>query len=102
MYFAEQLTLRAVTRTAKGDGRFTETNTDTTIWGDHRSATRSEFYSAASSGFEITAMFQVHTEEYSGQKIVLYKSKTYHVVRAFDDGYGKTELTCSDKAAKIG
>ncbi|MPM97517.1 hypothetical protein SDC9_144690 [bioreactor metagenome] len=43
-------------------------------------------------------MFEVHTEDWNNQTQVLYDSKTYDVIRAYQKGMGIVELTCSDKA----
>jgi hypothetical protein len=37
-------------------------------------------------------------EDYNNQKDILYNSKAYKVIRAYQKGEGIVELNCTDKA----
>lgn len=99
MYFSDKITLRAVVSNVDASGYpTTPTNTDTEVWANVKSAVRSEFYAANANGIDVTQMFEVHAEDWSNQTQVVYGTKTYDVVRAYQKGLGVVELTCSDKA----
>lgn len=98
MFFSDQVTLRTVTTSTDSDGYGTEAYTDKTVWADAKSVTRSEFYSASANKINIVIAFDVHVEDFSQQTQVIYNSKTYHVVRAYQKGLGVVELNCSDQA----
>lgn len=98
MYFSDKIKLRAVVSGKDADGYPTQTNTDTEVWANVKSATRAEFYAANANGIDVSLMFEIHTEDWSNQTQVVYDSKTYDVVRSYQKGLGIVELTCSDKA----
>lgn len=98
MYFSDSITLRAVTSSADADGYPTQTNADTGVFANVKSATRAEFYAANANGINVSIMFEVHAEDWGNQTQVLYNSKTYDIIRAYQKGLGVVELTCSDKA----
>lgn len=97
MFFSDKITLRAVVKAVDSSGYPTQTNTDTEVWANVRSATRAEFYAANANGIDVSMMFDVHTEDWNNQTQVVYDSKTYDIVRAYQKGLGIVELTCSDK-----
>ena len=94
MYFSDRITLRTVTHSTDTDGYPTESNEDTEVWANAKSATRAEFYAANASGIEVSQMFEVHTEDWGKQTQVIYNSKTYDIIRSFQKGLGTVELTC--------
>ncbi len=98
MYFSDSITLRAVTVGIDTSGYTTETNTDTAVWADVRSVTRSEFYAANANGIDASIAFEVNAEDWGNQTQVVYGTKTYDIIRAYQKGLGIVELTCSDKA----
>lgn len=98
MFFSDRVTLRTVTYTTDVNGRSVQTNTDTVVWANVSSATRSEFYAANANGIEASIMFSIHLEDWGGQSHVVYNGKTYRVVRTYLRGLGTVELTCSDMA----
>ncbi|MEG1686635.1 MAG: phage head closure protein [Angelakisella sp.] len=99
MYFSYKIALQSVTVTQDTDGYPTKSSTSRTIWADVKTATRSEFYSAAAAGIEVAILFVVRSEDYQNERSVLYQGKEYNVVRTYQKDYGLIELTCSDKAA---
>ena len=97
MYFSDSITLRAVAWSQNTDGSPKETNTDTTVNANVNSVSRSEFYQANVSGIDAVISFEIHAEDWGNQTRVVYSSKTYYIVRAYQKGEGIVVLTCSDK-----
>ena len=97
MLFSDKIKLRTVVDGVDSGGYPTQTTTDTEVWANVKSATRAEFYAANANGIDVTQMFEVHTEDWSNQTQVVYDSKAYDVVRAYQNGLGVVELTCSDR-----
>ena len=98
MLFSDKITIRAVVSGVDANGYPTQTNTDTEVWANVKSATRAEFYAANANGIDVTQMFEVHAEDWGNQAQVVYGTRTYDVVRAYQKGLGVIELTCSDRA----
>lgn len=98
MFFSDKIKLRAVVDGVDGDGYPTQTDTDTEVWANVKSATRAEFYAANANGIDVTKMFEVHAEDWGNQTQVVYNGRVYDIIRAFQKGLGVVELTCSDRA----
>ena len=95
MYFSDKITLRKETVTLDEYGDSAYTYTDTTVFADVRSVTRSEFYSASMAGIKIDVVFAVHAEDFNNQTIVTYGSAQYNIVRTYKKGEGIVELNCA-------
>lgn len=95
MFFSDRITLRAVTRTPDSYGDASNSYTDTVVWADKKSVTRSEFYTANMAGVKIDAVFAVHAEDYGNQTVVSFGSVNYEVIRAYAKGEGTVELMCA-------
>ena len=91
------ITLRTETVTQDDYGAPIVTYKDSEVWANRKSVKRAEFYAANANGIDLTMTFEVHVEDYSGQKSVLHEDKEYVVVRTYQTGEGKIELSCSDK-----
>jgi SPP1 family predicted phage head-tail adaptor len=98
MYFSDKITLRTVTIATDTDGYPTQTNTDTEVWANVRSATRAEFYAANANNIEVAMLFEIHVEDWGSQNEVVYETMVYDVIRSYQSGLGIIELVCSDKA----
>ena len=98
MNFSDKITLRKVTITTDSEAYPVETYVDVIVWANLKSVTRSEFYPAYGVGINATAMFEVHADDYSGQRIILHNGKEYDVIRDYQKNADKVELTCSDRA----
>ncbi len=98
MFFSDRITLRAVVDGVDSSGYPTQTNTDTEVWANVKTATRAEFYAANANGIDVSMMFEVHAEDWGNQTQVVYGGKTYDIIRDFQRGLGVVELTCSDRA----
>lgn len=94
----DRITLRTETITKNENGYKEYSYTDVEVWARKKSVTRSEYYSAGASGIELSVAFEMHADEYEGQKTILYNGKQYNVVRTYQTGQGLVELNCSDKA----
>lgn len=95
MFFSDKITLRAITRTLDSFGDAIPSYTDTIVWADKKSVTRSEFYAANMAGVKIDAIFVVHAEDYDNQTVVSFGSVNYEVIRAYAKGEGVVELMCA-------
>lgn len=98
MYFSDSVTLRSVTVTQDADGYQTTSNTDSNVFANVVSVARAEFYAANANGINAVMTVQVHSEDWGNQTQLVYNSKLYYIVRAYQKGLGIVELTCSDKA----
>lgn len=96
MYFSDRVTLRTVVPVINSAGFHTsDTPTDTEVWADIKSATRSEFYAAMSNGRSIDIVFAIHAEDFANQTQAVYNSVVYDIVRSYQKGLGIVELMCS-------
>jgi len=71
---------------------------DVEVYANKKSVARAEFYHAYAVGIEAKIVFEVRSEDYDGQKVILHEGKAYEVIRSFQKGEGTVELICSDKA----
>lgn len=92
------ITLRTEIIGQDADGYPTTTYEDTEVWANKKSVTRSEFYASNASGIDLKYVFEIRSEDYGGQKDILYDGKAYEVIRTYQKGEGTIELSCSDKA----
>ena len=97
MYFSDRITLRTATITYDSFGDEIKAYTDTVVWANKKSVTRSEFYSANMSGIKVDMVFEIHVEDYSNQIEVL-AGVNYEVIRAYQKGEGTIELMCREVA----
>lgn len=97
MYFSDKITLRTESITYDDYGAPVTSYTGVDVWANKKSVKRSEFYAANANGIDLTVTFEVHTEDYDGQKNILFDGKEYVVVRTYQEGEGTVELVCSDK-----
>ena len=95
MFFSDKITLRKETVTLDEYGDATYAYTDTAVFADVKSVTRSEFYSASMAGIKIDIVFAVHAEDFNNQTIVTYGSAQYNIVRTYKKGEGIVELNCA-------
>ena len=93
MIRAEVISL--VSETPEAHGVFaTISETSRDVFAEIRSVGYNEFYAAKSAGIEPSIVFVLQDYmEYNGEKVVLYDSKRYRVVRTYTNGQ-TIELTC--------
>lgn len=102
MYFSDRITLRTVTHSTDTDGYPTESNEDTEVWANVKSASRAEFYSANANNLDVTIAFDVHKEDWNDATQVVYNDNVYDIVRSYAVGLGVVELNCSDRGVDNG
>ena len=112
MRWSEQITLIALSEPTEATNEHgfpvRKPETATTVFADMKSVGYSEFFKASQAGYTAALKFDVHSFEYSGQKIVEYpvaSGKRYRVLRTYlhtgsgryEKGSGEfTELTLVD------
>ena len=67
MYFSDSITLKAPFTTQDSYGQPIPAYTDTIVFANKKSVTRSEFYPAHMAGIKIDTIFAVHPEDFSDQ-----------------------------------
>lgn len=72
--------------------------TESTVIGTLTSATTSEFYQAANSGYHPDAVVKIYEQEYSGQKRIRLGDTQHTVIRTYLTG-DFIELHCEQKGA---
>lgn len=95
MRMDEQLVLIDTVTTVSDVGIPVLTETKTTVWADKLSAKRSEHYAANAAGIRVDMVFSINADDYAGQTEVEWNSTKYNVVRSFQTGRGRVELTCA-------
>ncbi len=95
MRMDEELVLIDTVTTVNDVGIPVLTETKTTVWADKLSAKRSEHYAANAAGIRVDIVFSVNADDYTGQTEVEWNSTKYNVVRSFQAGRGRVELTCA-------
>ena len=64
------------------------------VYADRLSVGQAEFYQAAATGLRPELKFEIQAIEYQGEATMEYESKTYTIIRTFNKGLDKIELTC--------
>lgn len=84
-----------VSETPEAHGVFaTISETSRDVFAEIRSVGYNEFYAAKSAGIEPSIVFVLQDYmEYNGEKVVLFDSKRFRVVRTYTNGQ-TIELTC--------
>lgn len=97
MYWTEQITLlRDTPKKVQGvlEHHYTQVRT---VYGERRSVKWAEFFAAEAAGTTLTAVFVLHADEYSGERVIEWNGNLYSVQRAYETG-STVELTVSDLA----
>ena len=92
-HFDTPATLRTITRTQDANGYPVESQTTSLVWGDVRSATRTEFYSAEAQGHKVAMILTVPVLDYDGAEEVTIDNKTFKVVRVYQKSLDLIELS---------
>ncbi len=56
----------------------------------------SEYYKADANGKKITAVFEVHTEDYEGEMLLEYHGQLFDVERSYETKPSTVELSCTN------
>lgn len=73
-----------------------ESSTKRAVWANKKSVGMSEYYKADANGKKITAVFEVHTEDYEGEMLLEYNEQLYDVERSYATKPSTVELSCTD------
>jgi SPP1 family predicted phage head-tail adaptor len=65
-----------------------------TVYADKKSIRQSEFYQAQATGLKPDLMFVVRSVDYNNETKLVYDSKRYNIIRAFDKNGEFVELIC--------
>jgi SPP1 family predicted phage head-tail adaptor len=63
------------------------------VFANKKSIRQSEFYQAQATGLKPELTFEIHVTEYADEESLVYKEKTYNIIRTFEKGE-KLELIC--------
>lgn len=87
------------TRTDKQDewGNPIETFSYKDIIAIKKSVSRSEFYRAATLGKKPSIVFEVYKDEFNNSDGIIFNGVEYTVIREYDIGMDKVEITCERK-----
>ena len=97
MNLAEKIALVSIEYAQDDLGEWTETRTNTEIFGWVESVSMSEFYQAGMQGLEPEYKITIWMQEYGGQDLVEYNSKIYSVYRTFRRSDGRLELYVTER-----
>lgn len=97
MNYAEKIALVSIEYTQDDLGEWTETRTDTEIFGWVESVSMSEFYQAGMQGFKPEFKITVWMQEYNGQELVEYSGKLYTIYRSYRRSDGRVELYVTER-----
>lgn len=79
---------------ALGDAVLTPTKTERQVYADLYSVGQSEFYQAAATGLKPEIKFEIMAIEYQNESQLEYNSKIYNIIRTYNKGLDRLELTC--------
>lgn len=94
MRMLDEITLRKKTEKSRVGGVPEYTNADTVVFADVKSVVRSEWYAANMAGIKADIVFVVNPDDFTDQTEVVYGTKTYSIIRAYQNGPRRVELTC--------
>lgn len=78
------------------NGYYQEVDTETEVFADVMSVTRSEFFAAKQHGIDMAITFEVSAHDYNGAKKLKYDGKLYKVERTYTKDGEKLQLNCSE------
>lgn len=94
-----ELTLITQTFAPDGLGNQVPTKTETIVFCDVKSISRSEFYYASNTGLKPSIIFTIHDFEYNKQELVKFNGQEYNVIRTYLKNIDEVELTCQKVVA---
>lgn len=74
-----------------GDPITGETTRD--IFGKMKDISQNEFYQARAQGLRPAFKFEVHLKDYQAEKVAIYQSTRYDIIRTYRVNYDRIELT---------
>ncbi|MDD3921601.1 MAG: head-tail adaptor protein [Eubacteriales bacterium] len=103
MFYSDIITLIGITEGKNAAGEITEAETETEVYADCRSVTRSEFYAAQTAGIKAEIAFTVKAADYDDQQKIVYNCKgtgeseddeVYDVIRTYQKDPDNIEIVC--------
>ena len=103
MFYSEIITLIGVIEAKNAAAEIAETETETEVYADCRSITRSEFYAAQTAGIKAEIAFTVKAIDYEDQQKIVYNRKgtgnsaddeIYDVIRTYQKDPDNIEIVC--------
>lgn len=91
-----QLVRLEVKQDADGYDVTTEHTKD--VYVGEKSVNRSEFYTSAQAGIEVSTIFTMRCCDYAGEPMIRHNGRLYKIVRSYTQDGEWVELVCSDKA----
>lgn len=88
-----EIKLLNVTTTLNENGFETEETTEVLLYANSLPVHSSEFYQSSKEGYIIAKVFEIHSIEFEGQKLLKYEDEIYRIKRSYDaDEF--IELSC--------
>lgn len=101
MYWTEEITLMQ-DKPEKKQGVLVHSYTSVRkVYGERKSVGWREFFAAEAAGTTLSAVFVLHADEYSGERVIEWNGNRYSVQRAYETG-STVELTVSNLAQPKG
>ena len=93
---AEEAVLIVVRNGKDNKGYPLEQKEEHPVYAKKLSATRTEFYDAYRAGLKATAVFEIRQEDWVPEATrILYDGVEYNIIRGYEKGKSKIQLTCS-------
>lgn len=97
MQFSDEIFLLKSTQAPTDAGHPAgESTTKRAVWANKKSVGMSEYYKADANGKKITAVFEVHTEDYEGEMLLEYHGQLFDVERSYETKPSTVELSCTN------
>lgn len=97
MQFSDEIFLLNSTQAPTDSGHPAgESTSGRAVWANKKSVGMSEYYKADANGKKITAVFEVHTEDYAGEMLLEYNGQLYDVERSYKTKPSTVELSCTN------
>lgn len=96
MEYMDIITLIAESTTQDEDGYRVTEETESEVYADVKSVTRTEFYDAMRAGVSASIVFHISFHDYENQRIAEYNGTRYKVERTYRTDADHIELTCSE------
>lgn len=97
MRMMDEITLVGITTAPDSTGKAIQTETRVTVFCEPKGVRRSEFYGAAAAGQKVDAVFEINTDDYTGQKEAVYGGVAYKISRSYPLNQRRTEIVCVRK-----
>jgi SPP1 family predicted phage head-tail adaptor len=87
--------LRTLTVTADSGGFPSEAVSTVEVYADTKSVRQTEYYAADANGKRLDTVLVINADEWNGATEAELNGVVYEIVRAYQVGLGRVELTCA-------